>query len=147
MDYQHDFHAWLGEQAALLRAGHLDALDALNLAEEIESPSRGESIGRSERHQLENRLAVLLAHLLQWQFQPALRSRSWELTLKEQRRSVERRLRLSPSLQATLEASLQEAYQDARLLAERETGLGEDCFPPACPFSLAQTLDPAFLPG
>ena len=141
MDYQHDFHAWLGEQAALLRAGHLDALDALNLAEEIES------MGRSERHQLENRLAVLLAHLLKWQFQPALRSRSWELTLKEQRRQVERRLRLSPSLKATLEASLQEAYQDARLLAERETGLSEDCFPPACPFSLAQTLDPAFLPG
>jgi hypothetical protein len=39
-------------------------------------------MGRSEKRELESRLEVLIMHLLKWQFQPNLRSRSWKLTIK-----------------------------------------------------------------
>lgn len=52
-------------------------VDIDGLIEEIES------MGASERRELINRLAVLLAHLLKWQYQPSFRGRSWQLTLKE----------------------------------------------------------------
>jgi len=58
-----DFHAWTQQQAALLKQGRLDQLDLEHLIEEIES------MGASERNQLQNRLKILLGHLLKWQFQ------------------------------------------------------------------------------
>src|SRR3977135_4059611 len=39
-DYERDFYSWLMEQARHVRAGHWDALDRENLAEEIESLGR-----------------------------------------------------------------------------------------------------------
>ena len=67
-DYEKDFHAWTLENAALLRQRRFAEIDVDNIAEELEN------MGRSERHELVNRLAVLLAHLLKWRFQPARRS-------------------------------------------------------------------------
>ena len=52
--YDRDFYAWANEQAALLRAGRLTEADIENIAEEIDS------MGRSEKRELINRLAVLL---------------------------------------------------------------------------------------
>ena len=69
--YDRDFYAWANEQAALLRAGRLTEADIENIAEEIES------MGRSEKRELVGRLAILLQHLLKWQFQPGRRSASW----------------------------------------------------------------------
>jgi hypothetical protein len=77
--HENDFYAWTQEQAHLLRTGQLHQIDLQNIAEEIED------MGRSERRQLESRLEILIMHLLKWQFQPNLRSRSWQLTIKEQR--------------------------------------------------------------
>ena len=56
--YDTDFYAWANEQAALLRSGNLSAADIENIAEEIES------MGKSEKRELVNRLTVLLLHLL-----------------------------------------------------------------------------------
>jgi hypothetical protein len=61
--YQVDFYAWTQKQAALLREGRFNDLDVENLVEEIES------LGRSEKRELESRLKVLLIHLLKWQYQ------------------------------------------------------------------------------
>lgn len=58
--YDTDYVAWLAEQVARLRAGRLAALDVANVAEELES------LMKSERHRLENRLEVLLLHMLKW---------------------------------------------------------------------------------
>ena len=44
--YDDDFFAWTQEQARLLRAGELTAVDVENLAEEIES------VGRSDRREI-----------------------------------------------------------------------------------------------
>jgi hypothetical protein len=77
--YDQDFHAWANEQAALLRAGRLSEAGIAHIAEEIES------MGRSEKRELVNRLAVLLTHLLKWQHQPGHRGNSWRLAIEEQR--------------------------------------------------------------
>src|SRR5271168_2524963 len=66
VDYDEDFYAWTVEQARLLRSGELSAIDAANIAEEIES------MGRSDRRELKSRLIVLLDHLLKWRHQPDL---------------------------------------------------------------------------
>ena len=52
--YDRDFYAWSREQAELLRAGKLDRADIEHIAEEIDS------MGRTEKRELVNRLSVLL---------------------------------------------------------------------------------------
>jgi hypothetical protein len=133
--YDSDFYAWANTQAALLRSGRLDQADIEHIAEEIES------MGKSELRELENRLARLFTHLLKWQFQPNRRSRSWTLTIKEQRRRLHRHLAQNPSLKAKLEQAVLDAYGDAILEAARETGLAEETFPPVCPFTIEQILN------
>ena len=127
--YERDFYAWANEQAALLRAGRLSAADIDHIAEEIES------MGRSEKRELTSRLAVLLAHLLKWQAQPARRGRSWLLAIREQRREVAQVLGDNPSLRGRLPDIMADAYETALLAAQRETGLAENAFPAACPWS------------
>lgn len=138
--YDRDFHAWTNEQAALLRSGRLAAADIEHIAEEIES------MGRSEQQQLENRLAVLLLHLLKWRHQPNLRGNSWRLTIKEQRNRIERHLRRNPSLKAMLDETIADAYSDAMIGAERETGLAEDSFPAICPWPFERIAAQDFWP-
>ena len=136
--YEEDFHAWTMQQATLLREGRLSQADIENIAEEIES------MGRSERRELVNRLAVLLTHLLKWRQQPSFRGNSWRLTIKEQRRATRRHLRDNPSLKSWLDEAMADAYEDASIRAERETGL--EVFPAACPFTFDQAIDDDFWP-
>jgi hypothetical protein len=138
--YESDFYAWANEQAALLRAGKLDSADIENIAEEIES------MGRSEKRELVNRLAVLLVHLLKWQFQPGFRSTSWRLTMQEQRIRLGNHLADDPSLKSKVEEAMRSAYRLARVEAARETGLGEATFPAICPFTSDQATSEEFLP-
>jgi Domain of unknown function DUF29 len=136
--YERDFYAWANEQAALLRAGKLSALDVENVAEEIES------MGRAQRNELTNRLAVLLTHLLKWQFQPERRGRSWELTIREQRRQVGRDIKQNPSLRPLVGEILADAYGDALLAAQRETELPETAFPAGCPWTFDEAMNTEF---
>ena len=73
--YEKDVVAWAYEQAALLRAGKLASIDIEHIAEEIED------VGKSEQREFASRMAVLLAHLLKWQFQPERRGNSWTNTI------------------------------------------------------------------
>jgi hypothetical protein len=139
--YELDFYAWTQQQAKLLQEEKWNCLDIPNLVEEIES------LGRQERQELENRLGVLLGHLLKWEFQPENRSRSWFATIREQRRRVLRLLKRNPSLQPCLPETLESAYQDGLDLAVCETSLSYKVFPQECCYSLEQTLDFGFFPG
>ena len=139
--YDRDFYRWAMEQANLLRSGRLTEIDVEHLIEEIEN------MGRSEKRELESRLKVLLTHLLKWQFQPSHRERSWELTIKEQRRAIAHLLKDNPSLKSQLEEILNDAYELAILAAARETGLDEQVFPQRCPWESEQLLDIRFLPS
>ncbi|WP_414541253.1 DUF29 domain-containing protein [Nostoc sp. CCY0012] len=136
--YENDFYAWTQEQADLLKTRQLHEIDWQNIAEEIED------MGRSEKRQLESRLEILIMHLLKWQFQPNLRSRSWQLTIKEQRLRLEKLLQKNPSLQPHLTEAIEDVYPLATISAERETGLSS--FPQTCPYKLTEILYPEFLP-
>ena len=140
VDYEKDFYAWTVEQTRLLRAGELSAIDAANIAEEIES------LGRSDRRELQSRLIVLTAHLLKWQKQPDERSKSWSSTIREQRRQIETLLRESPSLRPFVTHVLTRTYNEAREDAAEETGLPATEFPAECPFALDDILSRSFLP-
>ncbi len=140
VDYEEDFYAWTVEQARLLRSGELSSIDVANIAEEIES------LGRSDRRELESRLTVLLTHLLKWRIQSKMRSSSWSGTIAEQRRRIAKLLRESPSLGAFVSEVLVEAYSNAREAASNETGLPETEFPVECPFTPEETLSRDFLP-
>jgi hypothetical protein len=138
--YDTDFYAWANTQAELLRTGQLEKADIEHIAEEIES------MGKGELRELENRLALLFTHLLKWQLQPTLRSRSWELTIKEQRRRLRRHLAQNPSLKRKLSQAQEDAYGDAILEAARQTGLAEEGFPVQCPFNGDQMLNDDYWP-
>jgi hypothetical protein len=138
--YEQDFYAWLRHNAALIRQGKFAEIDTENIAEELEG------MARRDRRQLMSRLAVLLMHLLKWQFQESLRSRSWELTIEEQREKIKLLLQESPSLKHEVDERLADAYRLAIVKAEKETGLPRKTFPIICPYQLAEALDNNFYP-
>lgn len=138
--YEQDFHAWTQTQAALLRAGRFRELDIAHLAEELDS------MGARERRELGNRLAVLLAHLLKWQYQPDRRGNSWRLTIEVQRLDLQELLEQNPSLRPQLAQRVQDAYRKARLLAAQESGLPKNRFPAECPYGAEHALNEDFWP-
>jgi hypothetical protein len=140
IDYDNDFYAWAITNAQLLRQQRFTEIDIENIAEELET------LGRSEKRELVNRLAVLLAHLLKWQFQPERRGKSWELTIWEQRRKLTKHLRENPSLRGQLEAAIVDAYDDAIAHLNRRTSLEKNRLPNQCPYTLDEIFNEDSLP-
>lgn len=136
--YDRDFFAWANEQAALLRSGLLSEADIDHIPEEIES------IGKTEKRELVNRLAGMLMCLLKWQFQPGRRGASWQTTIRVQRLALVRHMADNPSLKATLLDSIAEGYGDAVIEAAGETGLLESSLPTICPWPFEQFMEEAF---
>jgi hypothetical protein len=130
--YDTDYVLWLDEQVAHLRAGRLAALDVDNVAEELES------LMKSERRQLRNRLELLIQHLLKWDRQPDQRSNRWRATVQEQRTRIRRLLDDSPSLKREVEPMCKEVYADAVRAAGIETLLDVSVFPSALPYSIEE---------
>jgi hypothetical protein len=146
--YDTDYSEWARRNAALLRSGDFSALDIEHLLEELSD------MGKRERRDLENRLTVLIAHLLKWQYQlPQLSERwrefdgrSWRATLIEQRDRLNKRLRETPGLKSVFADCIPEAYADAVALAVKETGLPQQIFPAECPYVEAPLLDEDYYP-
>ncbi len=140
--YDEDFSLWTQQQAALLREGKWQALDYANLAEEIES------VGRSDKRELSNRLKMLVMHLLKGWYQPDVRQtgHSWADTIWEQRGQIAAILEDSPSLRHEVATRLAQHYPAARRQASRDTRLPETSFPATCPWSVEQLLDEEFWP-
>jgi|GEM_PF-1598662 len=138
--YDYDYHAWLTRQAALLAARRFADVDLDNLIDEIQA------LARSEKREIENRLGILLVHLLKWSHQPTQRSGGLASTIIEQRARLLKRLQESPSLRGYPAEVLEEEYAIAREKAAAETGLRVATFPKTCPYTIDQVLDPDFLP-
>ena len=138
MDRKTDLHGWAKHQAALLREGRVSELEMAALAEEIEE------VGSSQYDKLESALRVLLIHMLKWDYQPGRRSRSWSLTIREQRQRVSRVLQRNPSLQPERPLAMAAAWDDARLGAARETDLPLTAFPGALPYSWQDVTERPF---
>ncbi|MEH2247640.1 DUF29 domain-containing protein [Nostoc sp.] len=132
--YEQDFYLWTQTIAQQLKENNFNEIDIPNLIEEIES------MGRSEKRELTNRLIVLLMHLLKWQYQPEKRSESWRSTISEQRICIETLLEDSPSLQPLLAEVFEDCYHKACLKASDETGIKLNFFPKESPFTLEETL-------
>jgi hypothetical protein len=138
--YEQDFHGWLMENANFMRHQQWDQLDIDHLAEELEV------MAKSEKRELVNRLSFLLMHLLKWQYQIPKRIRSWRNTIATQRIDIKELLADSPSLKPYLSEKLETAYQKAKLKAENGTGIDQEHFPFACPYSVDEVLKADFLP-
>jgi hypothetical protein len=133
--YDTDYVAWLEEQVDHLRAGRISALDIENVALELES------LIKSERRQLGNRLEVLIHHLLKWDYQPDRRANRWRATVEEQRTRIRRLLRDSPSLKAEVGATCKEVYADAVRAAAVETLLSANGFPSELSYTVEQIFE------
>ena len=140
INYNTDFYGWTQQQAALLKAGRLAELDIENLLEEVET------MGRSEKRELDSRLTILLVHLLKWQYQPVRRGRSWQLTIEGQRINFSETLEENPSLKPQLDTILKKAYAKSIIKASQETALDKQTFPSVCPWTFSQILDNNFYP-
>jgi hypothetical protein len=64
VSFDQDFHAWVLEQIELLKSGHFADLDIQHLVDELRA------VAIAEESEIENRLVILLHHLLKWEFQP-----------------------------------------------------------------------------
>ena len=126
--YTDDLYGWVEQQIALLKAGRVTEIDADNIAEELSD------VAHNQYDRLESSLRVVLLHLLKWDHQPERRTRSWVLSIAEHRRRTLRILKKNPSLKATLDEAVDDAYEDAVGDARRETGLPGETFPRVCPY-------------
>ena len=140
--YNADFYAWCLATAALIREGKWYDIDREALAEEVES------VGRSQKRELESRLHVLVMHLLKWRYQPEghQHGHSWRSTIRTQRRELRLLLRDNPSLRPQVPTVVIESYPDARAEALDETGWSDTALPHDCPWTVVQILDDGFWP-
>jgi hypothetical protein len=139
--YESDAHAWFFETAKAVKEGRFEILDIDNLVEELES------MCRSEQNKLESFLTELFLHLLKWKYQPKRRRcASWEISIKKQRRSIQRHLKECPSLRGHLDRIVENAYISARFDAAIETSLHLGLLPEGMPFTLEEALQKDWLP-
>ena len=131
--YLLDETAWLEATAQLVRAGRLDQLDTVSLAEYLTD------MAIRDRREVLSRLVVLLAHLLKWSFQPNFRSGSWRATIDVQQGELIDLLE-SGTLRNHAGEVLPKAFERAVRAAAGETGLPESTFPTACPYTVDQLL-------
>ena len=139
--YDTDYGLWLASQIDSIRSHRWDDLDIDNLIEELEG------LNRSNKRELYSYLVVILTHLLKWEYQPQARSGSWESSIINGRNRIQRLFQEQPSLKPYVAEIVQQAHQEAILLASKETKLSMDAFPANCPYLPIQILDFDFLPG
>ena len=138
--YNTDLFAWASLNAELLRDGKYQKVDMAHLIEEIED------MGKSEQRSLASHLRNLLMHLLKWQYQADIDSRSWQSSIINARLEIARLLKDSPSLNRKLFELLNEEYAAARRLASVETTLAIQTFPEVCTYQPDQILSEDWLP-
>lgn len=138
--YDVDFAAWCDREAALARAGRVDRLDLLNIAQELES------LGHADRREIAHCLTRLLTNLLMYQARPEQRTGHALVAIAEDRRRILSVIEDSPSLATYPATILADCYREARSAAACQTGLPLDALPAGCPYTAEQAVDRGFLP-
>ncbi len=131
--YEADETGWLELMSAMAGEHATAAMDFDNLCEYLAD------MAKRDKREAVHRLVVLLVHLLKWQHQPKKRSRSWQLTIQEQREELQELLE-SGTLRNYAEEALSKAYQKAVRRTAVDSKLPEKTFAKDCPFTLAQIL-------
>jgi len=127
--YETDYYGWAEDTARAICNGEWSAINRAALADEVDD------LKKRIESQIESRLRVLLTHLLKIRYQPGKQTRSWDLTILEQRHRIARILRDNPSVRPVLAQILADAYGDARIRAAKETDIALDVFPEENPFT------------
>jgi hypothetical protein len=115
--HDRDFFLWTQEQAAALRAVRKSnlPLDWDNLAEEIES------LGTSQRTELNSQVRRILRHLFKLEASPAADPRAgWRTTVRDARIEIEDLLEASPSLRREIDVVLKRQSATAAKLAAHD---------------------------
>ena len=115
--HDQDFLRWTEEQATALRraAGSNLPLDWDNLAEEIES------LGASQRTELNFQIRRILRHLFKLEASPAADPRAgWRATIRDDRAEIEDLLDASPSLRREIDAVSKKQNTTAAKLAAHD---------------------------
>jgi hypothetical protein len=132
--YEQDYAGWVEDTARAIEEGRFNEIDRAALADEVRD------LGKSELREIESALRVLVMHLLKAKHQPEKRSRSWDASVRVQRKQLAKFLRESPSLRPELLELLADAYDKARIEAADETGIDIDTFPETCEWTVAEVL-------
>jgi hypothetical protein len=131
--YEQDFALWSEQMADLISSRRFDELDIENLVEEVRD------LSKRERDRLLSSIRLILHHLLKWDYQSPLRSRSWLGTIQRERLNIVDYLADSPSLRKYVtDEYLCVIYKKARLDAIAETGLE---MPDICPYALNDVIN------
>lgn len=133
--YDEDFYAWTQQQAALLRRLPVgNAVDAENVAEEIED------LGRSELRTAQSLVEHIIEHFLKLEFSglgdPV---EHWRDEIVEWRLQLDKTLTRSIAATLVLPARYQAAQRLIRRLERDVPGL-TGRLPPACPYTLEQIV-------
>ncbi len=147
--YETDFALWALKQARLIEEGRFAELDIANLVDEVES------LGRSQKAELRNRLATLIEHLLKYEYgiqrDP---SHGWLSTINRERYMIGQQIKDSPSLMPLLESFFEEAWKvglndalNSFSIYERDRYETYKLELPSTPsFDVEQALERTFLP-
>jgi hypothetical protein len=131
--YERDYGLWAEQMANLLAAGRFSELDIENLVEEVRD------LSKRERDSLLSSIRLIIHHLLKWDYQAQLRSRSWLVTVQRERSNIADYLADSPSLKIYMtDEYLGKIYKKAKLDAIAETGLD---MPDVCPYTFGDVVN------
>src|SRR5438874_1752000 len=131
--YESDETAWLETMAELIRANKYKDLDYVHLGEYLSD------MAKRDRREVQNRLAILLAHVLNWTYQKKKRSGGWRATIIVQSQELEELVEKGV-LRAHADAVLPRAFAKAVKQAAAETGLPPETFPKECPYTVDMLL-------
>lgn len=132
--YTTDYAGWIEDTACAIEDGRFGEIDRIALADEVRD------LGKTERRELETALEGLIMHMLKGSLSATEKTRSWELSMRIQRKHISKFLRRSPSLRSELPELIQDAYDTARLKASDETGIDLEMFPELCEWAVADVL-------
>ena len=145
-----DRDAWSTEQARLLRGLHWSTREIDTIAAQLDSA------GWTELRELGKQFSTLIADLLTWRFQPALRTRTLVRRIQAGRRQIARDIAIAPSLRQAIydSAFLTQVWNDAFLLIDGDASADsadsadseENDYPTAFVWPLEEVLDPQKLP-
>ena len=139
-NHEKDVYGWAVHTAQLLREKKMNEVDFDGIIEELEE------MGISNKHALTSRLALVITHLLKWQYQPNKRGHSWKYTIEEQRDEARNYLEENPSLKSKLADIMIKSYRSAMIKAAKETSLDKKTFPAECPYTFEQIMNDEFYP-
>ena len=139
--YEREYDRWLSETIELLKNRQFDRVDYEHLIEELAA------LRRSEKTAVKSLSLQIIIHLLLYQFWTTERERNsnhWAAEIITFRVQLEYKLTTNLSKFLELELELENIYENARLIAEKKTGLKN--LPIICPYSLRQILEKQWFP-